>query len=967
MKISSIFKNTTILTDGRSWRRNPDDETFTRDRTSKYKIKDIVDEPSNEPSVELEIPDEASFKGKDKVIKVPHLNCIILVTVHWQYRQSLRHSDLDIAIEKLSKLFERNYEVISKLPYGSEFGLIDSKNYKTVFTKRRSKNGITVYSTKTLLSPHMNLRPSQYFFRESAGNSVFLKDLVKMSVGMPDADFWVRRSGQLKTLGEPSKQFDPDKIGIKVTATTIIDPNYLYYVFMHLQNRGEFAKLATGSTGLQHIKIRDLAKIPFALSESLNENDEDAPIRIRLRGNEDTARRWIKNVYAQYPENPLNHRQHVMQFGDNGYVVFELEPSFNRRGAVEVKWISAHPQRKGLGSKALKTLQDLAQKSNVILTLYPWEKGEISQRDLKRYYKKQGFKGEGGGSDYMKWDPLSEDDTVTFAGKDPKSFTSPNGGKAAMVIVTAQGSRYLITDDGMVLRHKSFHANTGGEDQGLKDWSQHIEFYDPNEKVGGTTFPLAVSAAVSKRIPVALSTTPDGRRALAILDNGKWRVAKISDVFKHVATDDVAIVGNYSKSPKLHWHTMDYDVNSNGQLSRVHPGSPVSHGAAIKHAVAEGDYDDMEYDDDKTPDIEGATKYIQDVKRDFDQFGELPITGILNDLEFLYHLDQSMVDKILQPVKDDIVIYINTEFGKGGHSIYGAVRRLDKLHRSGISWPEIYRMLDNQKHSIIKYMLWQIKKGATGMTMEMTIILKRMGIDWSELTAIDRSLRANSRITEADVNGYNEKELAYVVKKALERGDPAYAHQYLNTIGLKAADLPEIKQFLDEHKTHFIKILLELIKEGYEGGLDYAKYLVYNLKRHGFDWPELDIIDRSVKQLSESDSYDLVGYDALRKNNIDKVLKSFKLGAWNGFKSLDFFSLKAAEVPGAVDALEAFKEQFVKMLLTRMKSGDYGDVGTARNLAHQMQSVGMRWPELDVVIKSANKAFDDYDKSLGND
>jgi len=771
MKISSIFKNTTILTDGRSWRRDPDDDMYSRDKTSKYKIKDIVDEPPEE----LEISDEENFKGKDRIIKIPHLNCIFLITAHWQYRQSLRHGNLDIAIEKLSNLFERNYDVISKLPYGSEFGLIDQKNYKTVFTKRRSKNGTTVYATKTLLSPEMNLRPSQYFFRESSDNSVFLKDLVKMSVGMPDADFWIRRSGQLKSLGEPSKQFDPDKIGIKVTATNIIDPNYLYYVFMNLQNQGVFAQMATGSTGLQHIKISSLAKIPFALSESLNEND-DEPIRIRLRGNEDTAKRWIKSVYDQFPANPLNDRQHVMQFGDDAYVVFELTPSFNRRGAVEVKWISAHPQRKGLGSKALKTLQDLAQKNNVMLTLYPWEKGEISQHDLKRYYKKHGFRGEGGGSDYMKWDPL-------------------------------------------------------------------------NEK----------------------------------------------------------------------------------------------------------DYDDIDDDDNRTPDIEGAKKYVQAVKRDFDQFGELPITGIMNDLEYRYNLDPSTVDQVLQPVKDDIVIYINTEFGKGEYSIYGAVRRLDKLYRSGISWHELYRMLDNHKHSIIKYMLSQIKKGATGMVMEMTIILKRMGLDWPELTAIQRSLRADK---QALPESYSKEQRIEFAQKAFERGT-VYGFWRLDLLDLKASEVPGAIEILNADKDRFISALLRMVKDG---SFSAVKYALKNYRHHGLDWPELDVIERSVKQISESDSY-----DDLRKRNMDKVLKSFKLGAWNGFKNLDFFNMKAAEVPGAVEALEQFKEQFVKMLLTRMKSGDYGDIGTARNLAAQMQGVGMSWPELDIVIKSANKAFDDYDKSLGND
>jgi hypothetical protein len=158
--------------------------------------------------------------------------------------------------------------------------------------------------------------------------------------------------------------------------------------------------------------------------------------------------------------------------------------------------------------------------------------------------------------------------------------------------------------------------------------------------------------------------------------------------------------------------------------------------------LKEKDHDDLEYDDHNTPDIKGATQYIYDVKNDFDKFGEMPINGIMNDLEFRYNLDQDAVDQLLQPIKSDIVIYINTEFGKGGYSIYRAIRQLDKLHRGGISWPEFYSMLDNQKHSIVKYILEQIKVNVSGMIMEMVIILTRMGVSWPELAVIQRSIDA---------------------------------------------------------------------------------------------------------------------------------------------------------------------------------------------------------------------------------
>lgn len=191
-------------------------------------------------------------------------------------------------------------------------------------------------------------------------------------------------------------------------------------------------------------------------------------------------------------------------------------------------------------------------------------------------------------AEQLKQQGIAEGTVQTFAGKDPMSFKSPKGGTPTMMIVTSQGSRYLITSDGMVLRNKSFHANTGGEDQGLKSWSDAIEFYDPAEQPGGATFPMSVAKAVEKRLPVTLSKTQDGKRALLIYDRSQWRVAKISDIYKYVATQDAPIVATYSKTPKLNWNVLDYTMGPNKALKSVHPGSPVTHGIALgKQGVAE--------------------------------------------------------------------------------------------------------------------------------------------------------------------------------------------------------------------------------------------------------------------------------------------------------------------------------------------------------------------------------------------
>jgi len=123
------------------------------------------------------------------------------------------------------------------------------------------------------------------------------------------------------------------------------------------------------------------------------------------------AKDWINKVYDLYPATWQNN--HVMMWGegDNQELgIFELTPSFTKRDAVEVKWLQAYPLRKGVGSRAMKELQRLAQEDGVSLTLYPWDKGNVSQAKLIKFYKLHGFKPTAKVAKNMYWDPTPIDE-----------------------------------------------------------------------------------------------------------------------------------------------------------------------------------------------------------------------------------------------------------------------------------------------------------------------------------------------------------------------------------------------------------------------------------------------------------------------------------------------------------------------------------------------------------------------------
>jgi hypothetical protein len=151
------------------------------------------------------------------------------------------------------------------------------------------------------------------------------------------------------------------------------------------------------------------------------DNTPDEPIRIKIGGN-NKAKEWIKKIYAQFQEWPYADNQRVMAWDETGkyirpedekqasqFAVFELEPSMTKKDAVEIKWIMADPQRQGVGEKALTILKQLAHNDSIVLTLFPWDKGRVSQAALTRFYRKNGFNAIKKGSKSMLWSPLKEE------------------------------------------------------------------------------------------------------------------------------------------------------------------------------------------------------------------------------------------------------------------------------------------------------------------------------------------------------------------------------------------------------------------------------------------------------------------------------------------------------------------------------------------------------------------------------
>ena len=115
--------------------------------------------------------------------------------------------------------------------------------------------------------------------KESIGKR--LGDLAEIKTKFEDADFWIWRRNSMDKVGSPTKEYNPEHIGIKVIRTDLLMPEYLFYLMQYLHSQGYFKKLAKGATNLVSVTTNDVKNISFALKESTNKKIQEAVKKLK--------------------------------------------------------------------------------------------------------------------------------------------------------------------------------------------------------------------------------------------------------------------------------------------------------------------------------------------------------------------------------------------------------------------------------------------------------------------------------------------------------------------------------------------------------------------------------------------------------------------------------------------------------------------------------------------------------------
>lgn len=95
-------------------------------------------------------------------------------------------------------------------------------------------------------------------------NEMKLSDAATIRTHFQEAHFWIVRRGSIERVGEPTRVFNPEHIGIQVTRLDILLPDYLYYAMMHVHQSGYWVGMAHGTLSLVNIRVFDVQRIELS-------------------------------------------------------------------------------------------------------------------------------------------------------------------------------------------------------------------------------------------------------------------------------------------------------------------------------------------------------------------------------------------------------------------------------------------------------------------------------------------------------------------------------------------------------------------------------------------------------------------------------------------------------------------------------------------------------------------------------
>lgn len=167
-----------------------------------------------------------------------------------------------------------------------------------------------------------------------------------------------------------------------------------------------------------------------------------------------------------------------------------------------------------------------------------------------------------------------------------------------------------------------------------------------------------------------------------------------------------------------------------------------------------------------------------------------------------------------------------------------------------------------------------------------------------------------------------------------------------------------VNEILTSDKPKFIKMMLTLIKEG---KYDNLKEVINDAVASDLNWPEITIIQRSLKTITANDAIAEAANELPDKMTSKQRLmfKEMLLNTINRgnificLYNIDDWGITVEKLPELAEILNQYKNELVVKMLKDLKHGKKGLMAANQTLS-RLESTGINWPELDVIRQSLN-------------
>ena len=279
-------------------------------------------------------------------------------------------------------------------------------------------------------------------------------------------------------------------------------------------------------------------------------------------------------------------------------------------------------------------------------------------------------------------------------------------------------------------------------------------------------------------------------------------------------------------------------------------------------------------------------------------------------------------------------------------------------------WPGITKILDDNKHEIVRDLLLRMREGWTASAMIAAKDLQRWGQRWPELATIIHTAETDvdSSVDESrDDHTPGTESLLRYLRQDLDRGDYDAAMEMIGELAWPTHASMDLSALLNPHKTGLMRAMLTTMSTNDSEGMRYImpQYLG-GFAKLGVHWPEFETIERSVAAMGREPQDDDVheGY-AFGRPAPDEINDLFyALEHDDGiFAVASLHRLRNSDLDrGYAEDLMPHKDTIIRGLLRWAKEEDDWEpiVLYAIDTLHKL---GIDWPEVAAIRRSAVRAM----------